>query len=123
MNKKVRTPADYFRIVFACILLCYFSANSLAQNSPPSLPPLSGEPQSKEEGAWEAQQKQAALKKINQKRDEEIKQDTTRLLELATELKQYVDKTNENMLSVDVIRKAEQIEKLAHTVKDKMKGP
>ena len=37
-------------------------------------------------------------------------------------MKEYVDKTNENMLSMDVIKKAEEIEKLAHSVKDKMKG-
>jgi hypothetical protein len=34
-----------------------------------------------------------------------------------------VDRTNENMLSVEVLKKAEEIEKLAHSVKDKMKGP
>jgi len=33
-----------------------------------------------------------------------------------------VDKTNEGTLSVDVVKKAEEIEKLAHSVKDKMKG-
>jgi len=32
-----------------------------------------------------------------------------------------VDKTNENTLSVEVIKKAEEIEKLAHSVKEKMK--
>ena len=47
---------------------------------------------------------------------------TKTLLDLATELKQYVDKTNENIISLDVIKKAEQIEKLAKSVKDKMKG-
>ena len=56
-------------------------------------------------------------------RQQEIKKDTDQLLDLATELKQYVDKTNENMISLDVIKKAEQIEKLAKNVKDKMKGP
>jgi hypothetical protein len=33
-----------------------------------------------------------------------------------------VDKTNENVLSLEVLKKAEEIEKLAHSVKDKMKG-
>ena len=61
-------------------------------------------------------------KKANQQRQQELKRDTDKLLELATELKQYVDKTNENMLSVDVINKAEQIEKLAHSVREKMKA-
>jgi hypothetical protein len=61
-------------------------------------------------------------KKQNERRQEDIKKDTDQLLQLATELKQYVDKTNENILSMDVIKKAEQIEKLAHSVREKMKG-
>jgi hypothetical protein len=32
-----------------------------------------------------------------------------------------VDKTNENLLSLDVIHKAEEVEKLAKKVKEKMK--
>jgi hypothetical protein len=43
-------------------------------------------------------------------------------LKLSTELKDYVDKSSENLLSVDVVKKAEDIEKLAHNVKEKMKG-
>ena|SRR5207244_62756 len=61
-------------------------------------------------------------KKANQERQANIKRDTEKLLKLSTELKDYVDKTNENMLSVEVVKKAEEIEKLAHSVKDKMKG-
>ena len=62
-------------------------------------------------------------RKINLQRQEELKKDTEKLLELATELKQSVDKTDENTLSLEVIKKADQIEKLAKSVKDKMKGP
>ena len=62
-------------------------------------------------------------KKANQERQAALKNDTEELLKLATELKAYVDKTNENVLSLDVIKKAERIEKLAHSIKDKMKGP
>jgi hypothetical protein len=65
----------------------------------------------------------AAQKERNAKRQQDIRQDSEKLLELATELKQYVDKTNENIISIDVIRKAEQIEKLAKNVKEKMKAP
>jgi hypothetical protein len=36
-------------------------------------------------------------------------------------LKEYVDKSNENILSMDVIKKADEIEKFAHSVKEKMK--
>lgn len=60
-------------------------------------------------------------KRLNKQRQKEIQRDTDELLSLATELKQYVDKTNENVLSLEVLKKAEQIEKLAHQVKEKMK--
>ena len=75
------------------------------------------------EDAWEAQQRKAMAKKFNQQRQQEIQKDTEKLLELATELKHAVDKSDENTLSLDVIKKAEQIEKLAKQVKEKMKGP
>jgi 16S rRNA A1518/A1519 N6-dimethyltransferase RsmA/KsgA/DIM1 with predicted DNA glycosylase/AP lyase activity len=62
-------------------------------------------------------------KKANVERQAALKADTDKLLKLATELKASVDKSNENTLSIDVLKKAEEIEKLAHSVKDKMKGP
>jgi hypothetical protein len=61
-------------------------------------------------------------KKANVDRQAALKVDTDKLLRLAVELKDYVDKSNENMLSLSVLKKAEEIEKLAHSVKDKMKG-
>jgi len=62
-------------------------------------------------------------KKANLERQAAIKNDTDKLLRLAQELKQSVDKSSANVLSVDVVKKAEEIEKLAHSVKDKMRGP
>jgi hypothetical protein len=62
-------------------------------------------------------------KKAAKERVAALKSDTDKLLKLSVELKQYVDKSDENVLSLDVIRKADEIEKLAHSVKDKMKGP
>ncbi|MBZ5568531.1 MAG: hypothetical protein LAN64_11840 [Acidobacteriia bacterium] len=61
-------------------------------------------------------------KRLNKERQAAIQRDTDKLLSLATELKQYVDKTNENVLSLEVMKKAEEIEKLAHQVKEKMKS-
>jgi hypothetical protein len=58
----------------------------------------------------------------NNDRQKKLVSDTEKLLGLATELKQQVDKTDKNTLSVDVIKKAEEIEKLAHNVKERMKG-
>jgi hypothetical protein len=62
-------------------------------------------------------------KKANLERQAQIKNDTEKLLKLSQELKDYVDKSNENMLSLSVLKKAEEIEKLARSVKDRMKGP
>ena len=61
------------------------------------------------------------FREANKKRQQDIKNDTDKLFALATELKAAVDKTNENMLSLDVIKKAEQVEKLAKKVKENMK--
>jgi len=58
----------------------------------------------------------------NNDRQKKLIEDTERLLALANELKLDVDKTNKDTLSLDVIKKADEIEKLAHSVKEKMKG-
>ncbi len=62
-------------------------------------------------------------KKAAKERIAALRVDTDKLLKLSVELKEYVDKSDENVLSLDVVKKAEQIEKLAKSVKDKMKGP
>ena len=61
------------------------------------------------------------VREANKKRQQEIHDDTEKLFQLATELKAAVDKSNENVLSLDVVRKADEVEKLAKKVKDKMK--
>ncbi len=69
----------------------------------------------------ERMQQQAAQGR-NTERQKRLVADTEKLLSLATELKQDVDKTDKNTLSVDVVKKADEIEKLAHSVKERMKG-
>lgn len=61
------------------------------------------------------------MKAMNKERTVRIKRDTDKLFQLSTELKQYVDKTNENVMSVEVIRKAEEVEKLAKRIRERMK--
>jgi hypothetical protein len=60
-------------------------------------------------------------KKANELLQEEIKRDTDKLFQLTGELKDSVDKSNQGILSVDVVKKAEQIEKLARGLKSKIK--
>ncbi|HWE86390.1 MAG TPA: hypothetical protein VG267_15710 [Terracidiphilus sp.] len=67
------------------------------------------------------QSKKEKVEVANSMRLKQISDDAARLLELATELKTAVDKTNKDTLSVDVIRKADTIERLAKGVKEKMK--
>ena len=48
-----------------------------------------------------------------------LAEESAKLLQMATELKAEVDKTNKDTLSMQVIRKATEIEKLARTVRGK----
>lgn len=67
----------------------------------------------------DAQKRQALA--ANQQRQIEIRRDTEKMAELTQELEDYLAKSEQGTMSVDAIKKAEQIEKLAHSVKLKMK--
>lgn len=67
--------------------------------------------------------RQEMEKRAAKERVAALKHDTDKLLKLSQDLKDSVDKADENVLSLDVIKRAEEIEKLAHSVKEKMKGP
>jgi hypothetical protein len=103
------------RLPALCLSLLFFV--SLAQGQQGRQPVEPPPPSPEMEKVQREQQK--AMQKRNY---EQLKTDTDKLLELATELKAYVDKTNENVMSYDVIKKSEQIEKLARSVKEKMRG-
>jgi hypothetical protein len=52
----------------------------------------------------------------------QLADDTAKLLTLANELKAELDKSSKNTLSLSVIKKAEQVEKLAQKVRDEVKA-
>ena len=107
-----------FLALCACPL-CDVTAQIDPQHSIPGV----GQPGSQNEGPnIPPEMRRDMEKKANQQRQAELKRDTEKLLKLSTELKDYVDKTNENILSLDVVKKAEEIERLAHSVKMKMRG-
>ncbi len=64
---------------------------------------------------------QKSFEAVNAERKKQMADDSEKLLKLATDLKAEVDKTSKDTLSLSVIRKAEEIEKLAHSVREKMK--
>jgi len=73
---------------------------------------------------WEdphAKLQRAVIVNAIMERQVALRRDTEKLLLLAEELKQNVDRNGPNILSMDVIKKAQEIEKLAKSVKDKMK--
>jgi hypothetical protein len=96
-----------------------------ARNQPPPPPTAQprdiGSPADADEAR--AQMEHDMEKKARKERVAALKADTDRLLKLSVELKASVDKADENVLSLDVVKKAEEIEKLAKGVKEKMKGP
>lgn len=57
----------------------------------------------------------------NELRQKQIVEDTNQLLDLARQLKDAVDKSSKDQLSLSVVNTATEIEKLAKTVKDKMR--
>lgn len=113
------------RTFLACVVLFGIArplpllAQRQSQQPPPDMtrPQL---PSDDDEARSKAERDMA--KKANHERQAAIQKDTDKLLELATQLKENVDKSSENTLSMDVVKKAEEIEKLAHSVKEKMKG-
>jgi hypothetical protein len=69
----------------------------------------------------EQEKQKQSFEAVNAERRKQIADDSSMLLKLAADLKSEVDKTNKDTLSLNVIRKADAIEKLAHDVKEKMK--
>jgi hypothetical protein len=104
------------------------SANSQNSTMPPMQPPPSmqpsapfGEPANPADPMARRQQERME-KARNSDRQKQLERDTDKLLELAKELKDEVSKSNKDTLSVDVVKKAAEIEKLAKSVKDRMRG-
>ena len=86
-----------------------------------SQPPSFGEPPNPSD-PMARQQQQRMEKARNADRQKQLEEDTDKLLTLAKELKEEVDKSNKDTLSIDVVKKAVAIEKLAKSVKDRMRG-
>ncbi len=100
------------------------------RNGPPQLPsstqatdPFGSENQKMKGGEMPVGPSTAKLNEMrNVERQKRLVSDTERLLTLATQLHQDVEKTDQHILSMDVVKRAEEIEKLAHSVKERMKG-
>jgi uncharacterized protein YlxW (UPF0749 family) len=61
-------------------------------------------------------------KALNDDRHKRLQDDVAKLQALTNELKTEVDKADKDALSLEVMRKAAEIEKLAHDVQSRMKN-
>lgn len=91
------------------------------QGPPP--PPVGGRRPASEQGPPETPEVPTADKRVLDENQKEIKKKVERLYDLASELKAEVEKTDSTkVLSLNQIKKAEEIEKLAHEIKSRSKG-
>ncbi|WP_263385371.1 hypothetical protein [Granulicella arctica] len=110
------------------MVLCGVADAALAQLSTPTgIPPQSARTpygaKSREDENPMAPNAMEQIEKGRQtERQKKLIADTDRLLALANELKMDMDKTTKDAMSIQVIKKAEEIEKLARNVKERMKG-
>ena len=102
--------------------LAHAAMQSTNVNRGVPIPPSSGDGGGVQgQDAMVAQQQVKLAEAAADKKRAQIMGGTAKLLQLATELKADVDKTNKNEMSLDVIRKADEIERLAHDLKQQMK--
>lgn len=84
-----------------------------------SSPPLFGNSNSPDPNQTHMMREMAKERSLM--RQKEIVDQTNQLLDLAKQLKEAVDKTSRDQLSLDVVNTAGEIEKLAKSVKQKMR--
>ena len=109
------------RITLLAFLLLLSAPEGFSFQKTSPIPQIPGMPQENPEPTVPDKMQRDMEKKANEQRQAELKRDTEKLVQLSTELKEYVDKTNKNVLSVEVVKKAEEIERLARNVKTKMR--
>jgi hypothetical protein len=74
------------------------------------------------EDSMKLRENQKRMEQLNLQRHKEMTTDTEKLLSLANQLKSETDRNSKDALSVEAIRQAEQIEKLAKSVREKMRA-
>ena len=124
-NVSVDRSLNPARVLFLCALVCLVCCPLDAQFLPSTpqarIPDASGHSVGDQPDEAQRELQARQQKRRNEARQQDIVKDTGKLLALATELKSEVDKTNKDVLSLDVIKKADQIEKLSKSIKERMK--
>lgn len=99
------------------------SVNTPGPMNPPPMFPGQANPLNSPMGPGVPPRMAAAAERAREnERQKKLVADSDKLLALATELHADIARTDKNILSVDVMRRAEAIEKLARSVKERMRG-
>lgn len=107
-------------LVPATMLVAFFDGASAQQiHLPPAVSQSQGMGDVPVTPGNDVQRKQAMA--ANLQRQEEMRRDSQKMLQLMQELNQYLQNKEQGTISVEEVKKAEQIEKLAHSVRSKMK--
>ena len=118
-----RRSIDEVVLIFITLAVLGYSVSLRAHSAERQQPSASqiGQPGQQEETIPKDIADRMAKERLKNRYDS-LKRDSEKLLELATELKQYVDKSGDNVMSLEVIRKCDEIEKLSRNVRAKMRG-
>lgn len=124
-RREIKRPGNTWKgLVAACTLagsvaigLVGLAARNPGYQIKTQAPPVAVSSSSEQAQKHEAPPGQTALEPADAARKKELAEESARLLRMAAELKTEVDKTTKDTLSIQVIRKASEIERLAHDVK------
>ena len=126
LHRSRARQAIVFAGVIAVALIPVISRALFVQNTQPNTPrnvpefinrppDLNDQVRMRQQGLSE--QRFAAINAI---RKQQVTNDSAKLLKMATDLKEEVEKSDKGNLSPETIHKAEMIEKLARSIKEKM---
>jgi hypothetical protein len=116
------TRRNFLRLAEAIGVVALFSGVcAIAGGQNPSSP--RSDPRAREKDDDSALPPAGAAKAVLQENEKDIKKSIEKLFQLASELKAEVEKTDSSqVLSIGLVRKAEEIEKLAKEIKTRAKG-
>jgi hypothetical protein len=111
------------RFFLAALILAGVSSGLIGATARTQNPPLIPPPKRGQQSEEDTAKLPSADKKILEDNDKDMKKKVDRLYQLASELKSEVNTTDSSkVLSLNLMKKAEEIEKLAREIKNRSKG-
>ncbi len=126
MVELLENPRRFKRTVLLALLAPVLAIPIYAQSNAPDPAPVAGAEKASEtsqestQPAADAKAAPSTLLSPEEIRQAEIEEDTKKLFRLSAELRAEVAKTYKETLSLTVLKKAEEIEKLAKSLKARM---